>query len=414
MLSDLSGGGIERSCLTLVKALAERGWRLDLVLLKFAGNYRSTIPDGIPIYRLHAQPASAGLLEYCRDRGLEVRALRIPPGRMLSARMRLRIACRGLEFRDHERRFAPFLAGYVRAARPRLLFAAGVAANNAAVLATRILGPSIPTVASIHTNVRCGSGYAGRRKAVAERLMPMASAVVAVSEGAGAAAAAHLGLDRQRLHIIPNPVPMDEIRCLSRAELTHAWFRDGEPPVVLCVLREGAHKDWETLVRAFAQVHRAAPARLVILCRTTSTAYRAQIEHLAEDLGVGEDVEVLGFDENPFRYMRRAGVFVLSSRFEGLSNVLLEAMACGTPVVSSDAPFGPAEILDNGRCGKLVPVGDATALAEAITATLLDPVAGASGEAIRARLADFSLDRSAAAYDALFRGLLDGGAGQRP
>ena len=182
--------------------------------------------------------------------------------------------------------------------------------------------------------------------------------MVAVSQGVAADAVRVLGLDAGRVHAIYNAEPLEDIRRLAGEGVDHPWFGGGEPAVILTVLREGPQKDWATLVETFGHVRRMIPARLAILGRL-SEAYRGELMALAGTLGVAGEIAFLGFDENPFRYMRRAALFVLSSRYEGLPNVLIEAMACGTPVVSTDAPFGPAEILEGGRWGRLTPVGDA-------------------------------------------------------
>ena len=130
---------------------------------------------------------------------------------------------------------------------------------------------------------------------------------------------------------------------------------------------------------------------------------------LAKTLGAAHDICFLGFDENPYRYMQQASLFVHSSRWEGLTNVLIESMACGTPVVSADAPYGPAEILENGRWGRLTPVGDVEAMAEAMIDSLVGDTVPA--EALRRRAGDFSAERAVAAYEALFESLIGEGSG---
>ena len=135
-------------------------------------------------------------------------------------------------------------------------------------------------------------------------------------------------------------------------------------------------KDFPTLIRAFALVRNEMPVRLIILGDIrkpdAELAYRDALHALPRELGIEADVDFPGFVSNPFAFMRRASVFALSSAWEGLANVLIEALACGCPVVSTDCPSGPAEILDGGRFGRLVPVGNPEALAQAILATLND------------------------------------------
>jgi glycosyltransferase involved in cell wall biosynthesis len=137
--------------------------------------------------------------------------------------------------------------------------------------------------------------------------------------------------------------------------------------VLIAVGRLQIQKDYPTLLRAFAQVRQKRPVRLLILGEGKE---RPMLEELIKTLGVEEDVSLPGFVMNPFAYMARASLFVLSSRWEGLPTVLIEAMCCGTPVVSTDCPSGPREILREGQYGQLVPVGEPTALARAIETTL--------------------------------------------
>jgi glycosyltransferase involved in cell wall biosynthesis len=165
--------------------------------------------------------------------------------------------------------------------------------------------------------------------------------------------------------------------------------------VVLGAGRLHPQKDFPTLLRAFARVRAQRPARLVVLGSGKRAARRAALLALAGRLGVGADVDLPGFAENPYAYMARAAVFALSSAWEGLPTALIEAMACGCPVVSTDCPSGPAEILEGGRYGELVPVGDDAALAAALLRALDAPPARA---ALRARAAQFSLEAAVERY----------------
>jgi glycosyltransferase involved in cell wall biosynthesis len=190
---------------------------------------------------------------------------------------------------------------------------------------------------------------------------------------------------------IRNPIVAPHLTSLADAPLDHPWLVPGAPPVILGVGRLSPQKDFATLIRAFRTVRARRPARLVILGEGEQ---RAELQALiaAEDLAA--DVALPGFEPNPLRYMRRAAMLALSSRHEGLPGALIEAMACGTPVVATDCPSGPAEVLENGRYGRLVPVGDADALANAIDATLDDPAPPAVAE----RAAAFGVEAAVAAY----------------
>jgi glycosyltransferase involved in cell wall biosynthesis len=180
----------------------------------------------------------------------------------------------------------------------------------------------------------------------------------------------------------------------------HPWLEPGQPPVVMGLGRLVPQKDFPTLIRAFARVRAERPARLLIV-GPGSAAAQAELRALAAALGCAEDTALPGPTLNPFAYLARAGVFVLSSLHEGLPGVVIQALACGAPVVATDCPSGPREILKGGRFGRLVPMGDAAAIAEAITATLDAP--GDRAPRV-ARAMEFSVDRSVDRYLALLAG----------
>src|SRR5262249_41735385 len=140
--------------------------------------------------------------------------------------------------------------------------------------------------------------------------------------------------------------------------LAHPWFAAGSSPVILGIGRLHAQKDFPTLLKAFARVRAKQHARLVILGEAKEAEYRTALTTLAAQLSIADDVRFPGFVDNPFAYLARAAVFVLSSAWESFGNVVAEALACGCPVVSTDCPSGPTKILEKGKYGPLVPVGD--------------------------------------------------------
>ena len=191
---------------------------------------------------------------------------------------------------------------------------------------------------------------------------------------------------------IYNPIVSPELTEQAAAPVEHPWFSDGGDPVILAAGRLVNEKDFPTLLRAFAEVARSRAARLVILGQGVE---RESLLALADRLGVSDRFDLPGFDVNPFRYMSRASVFVLSSRYEGFPNVLAQAMACGAPVVSTDCRSGPSEMLEGGRWGRLVPVGDWRAMARAIEETLDDPM---PAEELKARASVYSVEASVERY----------------
>jgi glycosyltransferase involved in cell wall biosynthesis len=170
-------------------------------------------------------------------------------------------------------------------------------------------------------------------------------------------------IPRKFIQVIYNPVITPQVRVMSQVPLEHPWFNLGEPPVILAAGHLTALKDFTTLIRAFALVREIRSARLLILGEGEE---RIAIEALVKQLGLEQDVSLPGFIVNPYPYMVRAPVFVLSSKWEGLPTVLIEALFCGALIVSTDCPSGPREILRDGQYGQLVPVGDSVNMAKAI------------------------------------------------
>jgi glycosyltransferase involved in cell wall biosynthesis len=287
----------------------------------------------------------------------------------------------------------PALARYLRRERPAVLMSAANHAHLSALWARRLSGTRVPLVLRV-SNHLTHSHLGGTRRSrplrlrLARRWYGWADAAVAVSRGIAEDLVTHTRLPARSVHTIYNPTYTSESQGKAEAANDHPWFGPGEPPVILGAGRLTPQKDFATLVRAFAGVRARRPARLIILGEGKQ---RREILGLARRLGVAADVELPGYVDNPFAWMSRAAVFVLSSVWEGFPGVLIEAMGCGCPVVSTDCPSGPAEILEGGNYGRLVPMRDEAALAEAIVAALRDP---GSSERLRERAAEFSVDRA--------------------
>jgi glycosyltransferase involved in cell wall biosynthesis len=175
------------------------------------------------------------------------------------------------------------------------------------------------------------------------------------------------GISPEKISVIYNPVQLQKVRLAAEQPVREDWFGKIDGGFLLAVGRLELQKDYPTLLRAFSIVKEKKPLKLLILGEGTE---RPALESLVRELGLEKDVLLPGYSSNPFRFMKKAEVFVFSSKHEGFGNVLLEAMACGVPIVSTDCPAGPSEILEDGKWGKLVPVGDPQALATAILDTL--------------------------------------------
>lgn len=203
-------------------------------------------------------------------------------------------------------------------------------------------------------------------------MYPRADALITASAGVGQDLKTAAGLDGLPIHPIPNTIVTKGMHEQAKEPVDHPWLADDEAPVVLCVARFAKQKDLPTMLHALAIARRSRPLRLIVLGHGPE---RSDVEQVVHDLELEECVDMPGRVSNPYAWMRRASVLALSSAWEGSPNVLIEALALGTPVVSTDCPSGPAEILENGRYGRLVPVGDPEALAGAILETLEHPLA---------------------------------------
>ena len=327
-MQSFAGGGAERVMVNLAEGLAARGLRVDLVVARAEGPYRHLVTPGVRLVDLR-----------CR------RSLTSLPG----------------------------LIRYLRRERPDALLAAMGVSNLVALWARPLARFRGRVVISVHINLSAHyRGAVGLTDRVLpllfRRFYPEADAIVAVSHEAAADLKQAFGLPPDRVRMIYNPVVSPALFGSAREPVGHPWFAPGEPPVVLSVGRLCPQKDFPTLIRAFALVRARVSARLVILGEGPD---RAPLEAMVVDLGLTDCVALPGFAANPYAYMARAATYALSSRWEGLPTVLIEAMACGAPIVSTDCPSGPREILRDGLYGRLTPVGDPAALAQALEASLL-------------------------------------------
>jgi glycosyltransferase involved in cell wall biosynthesis len=332
----LLGGGGERSMLNLARGLADHGLGVDLVLAQATGPFLAEVPKS-------------------------VRVLDLKVSRTLTS--------------------LPALVRYFRRERPAAMLSVFGYSNVVALCAWRMSGVATRLFVNEQNTVSLEAGNAlslrGRlTPLLMKRLYPWATGIVVVSEGVRDDLARLTSIPRERIRVIYNPVMRDEMLEGARAPLEHPWFGPGQPPVILAVGRLHPQKDYPTLLQAFARLRQRRPARLLILGEGKE---RPALEGMVKALGIEQEASLPGFVMNPYAYMARASVFAMSSRWEGLPTVLIEALCCGTRVVSTDCPSGPREILRDGLHGRLVAVGDVEGLAGAIATTLGDgtPAPGA-------------------------------------
>jgi glycosyltransferase involved in cell wall biosynthesis len=380
----LDAGGVERSMLTVAKRLLEHDCKVDLVLSRRQGNLLGEVPE------------KAGVLELKRSSlwRTRVAALVADPAALVPFRLPKKTL--------KELRQLPSFVDYLRTEKPAAIFSAMPRYNLQAVWARRLSGLRTRVVISERDRTS-PAPYAGQETPRAfptpliRRAYMLADAIVAVSNGIADDLAKHAGIPRERITTVYNPVVTQELIVKAEELVDHAWFAPDAPPVVLGVGRLHPQKDFATLIRAFARVRSQRPARLVLLGAADAgrEGYANDLRSLPGALGVADDVRFEGFVANPFAYMARASVYVLSSIHEGLPGALIQALACGCPVVSTDCVSGPREVLDNGKFGPLVPVGDDAQMAEAISRVFDDPL---PSERLKARAHLFSVDRAVQQY----------------
>lgn len=368
--SGLTGGGAQRRSLLLARGFVKHGCKVDVVVVRSEGSFRSAVMPGEKLFALEPHMAYLPIIR-------NIKGFWVLSGVFALAR-------------------------YLVAERPDILLSTSTPANLAALWGQMLSRTHIPIVITANLNLteataRWGTFVAKLLRRLISRVYRNAQAVITISRGVTEDLLAVTEIPEERVFQIYNPLDIEFVSRQSRETVDHPWLCAGAPPVVLAVGKLKQQKDYPTLIRAFARVRASHKSRLVILGEGEE---RDQIEQLVKDLGIEADVYMPGFVENPFAWMFRASVFVLSSAWEGLSNVLLEALACGCTVVSTDCPSGPREILADGKFGYLVPVRDDERLANAIVAALSAPP---QRERSIARAAEFGFDATVERYLTILR-----------
>lgn len=325
----LRGGGAERVMYYLACEFVKRQMSVDMVLVKAEGRFLEELPSEVRVIDL----ASSGVLNSF-----------------------------------------PRLVRYLLKERPRSLLATQIHSNIIALLAKRLSGVSTKLVVREANILKSPSKQKSsfRRYVIlklARYCYPWADSVVAVSQGVADDLMQYIRLPREQITVIYNPIERSRLLKLASEKINYPWFDTGEPPVVLGIGRLSEQKDFETLIRAFKIVREKIQARLIIL---GEGELRPVLETFITELKLDKDVVLPGHVSNPYVFLKHASVFVLSSKWEGLPNSLIEAMAIGIPVVATDCHSGPREILDDGKFGRLVPVGNTEEMAKSIMYMLLN------------------------------------------
>lgn len=362
-IPSLKGGGAERAMLNLANEFSKKdAFKVDLILSMKEGTYLAEVNDKVNI--------------------VDLKAINVP------------------------RSLFPLIK-YLRKEKPNVLISTLAHASVVSVLANILSGAKAKIV------IRMANTFSQVLKNIAffprtilfygvKIFFRFADEIVTVSGGVADDLSRETKISRDRMRVIYNSTDVDKIEDKCKESVDHPWLKNKITPVILSVGRLTVEKDYPTLIRAFAILSEKSNFRLIILGEGKK---RDELSELIRKLNLQDRIDMPGFVKNPFAYMANCDVFVLSSATEGLPNTLIEAMACGVSVVSTDCPSGPREILDNGKYGKLVQVGDDDALAKAILETISNPLS--EGE-LKGRIREnFSLEKNVGKYMDIIKKYLD-------
>ena len=355
----LTVGGAERVTTSVANGLAARGYDVDLLVSYYEGTFVDEISDSVTVIDMHTP--------------------RVPAIGVGAA--------------------VPKLVSYFRRRDPEMVFTQMLYASDVCLVAHMLAGSDAKVVPTVHNTV--GMFDPPKERLVhrlATLLSDRAAQFVAVSDGAARSVVEELGVPEEKVSVLHNPIPVDEIRAQACERVQQRWLDDEGLDVVLGIGRLAPQKDFETFLRTFQRVHDADPdTRAIIVGQGPE---RDELESLARELDIDGVVSFAGYVDNPYSYMAGADAMLLSSRHEGLPTVLIEAMACGCPVVATDCPSGPQTILAGGTYGPLVDVSDDEGLAEAVLSTLADPL---DSTTLVDRARDFSPETVLDEYESFVR-----------
>lgn len=352
LMSFSGAGGVERMVMNLVREFAAQCEAVDLLVIRAKGPHFSNIPPNVNIIKLNA---------------------------------------------NHTLTAIPAIARYLKAHKPEALLVAKDRAGRAAVIARALAGVSTKIYVRLGTNLSTALEHRSRlsawwRKAPMTAIYKKVDQVIAVSQGVAEDTIKITGIPEEKVCVIRNPVVTQEFLKKAQEDAPHSWLVDKECPVVMGVGRLSVQKDFETLIKAFAEVNKIRPLRLIIL---GDGGKRDELETMVRSLGLSDKVLMPGFQDNPMCWVKSADVFVLSSRWEGSPNALTEALALGVPSVSTRCPSGPNETLAEGQYGPLVAMGDYMDMAKQIINVIDQPH---PAEYLKSAVAEYHVNISAKRY----------------
>lgn len=364
IVGSLGGGGAERVVLNLARYIDRGAFQPHLALLDCKGDYMDLLPDDVVVHDLKARRARYAFLPLARLIG------KLEPDVLFSTTIHV----------DQSLCLAMKLVRWT----PKLIFRSPNFASESLLKAPFFV------------------------RRLAHWSYNRADLVIASTQAMSKDLQANFSMPAEKIKVIPNPIDTEMIKASAEGPVDHPWFQENgkaEHSIVIAMGRLVEQKGFSFLLRAFSVVREESPARLVILGRGDQLK---ELQTLASKLDIDQDVAFLGFQSNPYKYVANADLFVLSSLWEGFPNALVEVMACGIPVVSTDCPSGPSEIITSGENGLLVSPADPDALAEAILRVLRDnKVATKLVEGGKKRAADFDVGRTVGEYELAVRSILE-------
>lgn len=332
LISFSGAGGVEKMVMNLVREFAKQLPTLDLLVLRASGPHFSNIPDNVNVIHLKSK---------------------------------------------HTLTAIPELARYMKSSGVQTMLVAKDRATRAAIVARMLSGKDIRIVSRLGTNLSTALEHRSKlsgwlRTAPMKWIYPKVNKIVAVSEGVRQDTLSLTKVSEENVCVIRNPVITTNIDNIeSDQENLHSWLTDKNEFVIMGIGRLSVQKDFSCLLKAFSKVRNEHTCKLIIL---GEGKLRDALEEEAKQLEIDQDVALPGFQSNVLSWLKAADLFVLSSRWEGSPNALTEALATGTPSVSTRCPSGPNEVLNEGEFGALVEVGDYENLAKAIGTTIANPL----------------------------------------
>ena len=366
VIPSFSGGGTERVLVNILKYIRRERFKPAVVVFNPENDYKEEIPDDVRITCFYKKRP----LDFFK-----------------------------LVFR---------LSRVIRSCRPNVIASFSHYANYLVIIAAKLSGNKSPIIISERTlldKYLSHTNFKSLKKLLIKYFYPKSSCVIAVSKEVKGDLCLHYGVLEGKCRVVYNGADIDNIRVKGEEAVKHPWYQVDIPLIAACG-RFTLSKNYPLLLNSFARVLKSVNARLVILGEGER---KFEIEKLSRILGIEENVFFAGFQRNPYKYIAGADIFVMSSSWEGFPNVIIEAMASGTAVISTNCPSGPNEIINDGVNGFLVPVGDKTKMAEAILRLLEDQkLRKRLADEGRRRAEDFRVEKMIAEYEDIFYQAMEG------